>query len=262
NEIIDSYSDYGDYPVWLFEWSDQLTKEEYESITPNTDPIKLPESNKLSDIVLPDDYEKKLPPASENAESIYGERIEITQDMQKKMNTFLSNFAEQYMEYYDYGRPDTEELLNFAYMWSYFNKYSNIELEGNYYKISIENINSILDRYMGYTLSDYEINAYKGNDIYNSYCKNGYYYTPAADGAINCRFAVVESAYDVGNDNLRLEFLIYDLDREIMEPIPKEYYSYDKSKASSAPDLVKAGSGYAIVKKDKDDYRLLVYESE
>lgn len=262
NELIDSYSDYGDYPVWIFEWADELTAEEYENIIPKTDPIKLPTSDKLSDIVLPDDYEKKLPPLSENSNTIDGTKIEITQDMQKKMNTFLSNFAEQYMEYYDYGRPDTGELLNFAYMWSYFNKYSNIEIEGNYYKISIENINNILNRYMGYTLSDDEIKAYKGNDIYQSYCKNGYYYTPAADGAINCSFAVVESAYDVGNDNLRLEFLVYDLDREIMEPIPKEYYSYDKSKAANANDLVQSGSGYAIVKKDKDDYRLLVYEAE
>ena len=47
-----------------------------------------------------------------------------------------------------------------------------------------------------------------------------------------------------------------------MEPIPKDYYLYDKSKAANANDLVQSGSGYAIVKKDKDDYRLLVYEAE
>ena len=260
-EVIDTYSDYGDYPVWIFEWSDELTKEEYESIIPKTDPIKLPEGKSLSDIVLPNDYEKKLPLAK-NENMTDGTKIEITPDMQGKLNIFISNFAEQYMESYEYGHPDTDKLLNFAYVWSYFNKYSNIELEGNYYKISLEKINSILDRYMGYTLSDDEISAYQGNDLYQCYCKNGYYYTPAADGAMCCTYAVIESAYDVGNDNLRLEFSIYDLDREIMEPIPKEYYSYDAKTASSATDLVKSGSGYAIVKKDKDSYKLLMYEAD
>ena len=261
-EVIDTYNDYGDYPVWLFEWSDKLTKEEYENIIPKTDPIRLPEGEPLSDIILPDDYEKKLPLSPKSESVTDGTEIDITEDMQEKLNIFISNFAEQYMGSYDYGRPDTDMLLNFAYMWSYLNKYSNIEIEGNYYKISLENINRILDKYMGYTLSDDEIEAYQGNDIYQCYCKNGYYYTPAADGAICCSFAVVDSALDVGNDNLRLEFTVYDLDSDTAEPVPKEYYSYDSKKASSTTDLVKTGSGYAIVKKDKDSYRLLVYETE
>jgi hypothetical protein len=37
-----------------------LTQEEYDAIEPDTDPIVIPASESLSDVVLPDDYEPVL----------------------------------------------------------------------------------------------------------------------------------------------------------------------------------------------------------
>jgi hypothetical protein len=59
-EVLDCYSDNGDYPVWIYEWGDMLTQEEYDAIEPDTDPIVIPASESLSDVVLPDDYEPVL----------------------------------------------------------------------------------------------------------------------------------------------------------------------------------------------------------
>ncbi len=55
-QVEESYHDIGTYPVWLYEWSAELTKEEYDGIVPKTDPIKLPEGDPISDINLPLDY--------------------------------------------------------------------------------------------------------------------------------------------------------------------------------------------------------------
>ena len=79
-QVEESYHDIGTYPVWLYEWSDELTEKEYEEIAPTTDPIKLPEGELLSDVFLPEDYEyAKLPDNTHGQESV--DTVEITADM-------------------------------------------------------------------------------------------------------------------------------------------------------------------------------------
>ena len=46
-EIRTSLNSTGCYPVWLFEWSDVITKKEYESLTPKTKPVSLPAMQRL-----------------------------------------------------------------------------------------------------------------------------------------------------------------------------------------------------------------------
>ncbi|MBO4845330.1 MAG: SH3 domain-containing protein [Lachnospiraceae bacterium] len=48
-EIRTSLNSTGCYPVWLFEWSDVITKKEYESLTPKTKSVSLPAADKLTD---------------------------------------------------------------------------------------------------------------------------------------------------------------------------------------------------------------------
>lgn len=48
-EIERTLEETGYYPVWLGEWGDMLTKEQYESVIPKTKPIELPEPDDLSD---------------------------------------------------------------------------------------------------------------------------------------------------------------------------------------------------------------------
>ncbi|MBO4337859.1 MAG: hypothetical protein J5842_07270 [Lachnospiraceae bacterium] len=48
-EIEEIYKNSGEYPVWVYEWLDEITKEEYESRCPKEDAIRLPEGKKIAD---------------------------------------------------------------------------------------------------------------------------------------------------------------------------------------------------------------------
>ncbi len=48
-EIDRSLEDIGDYPVWIGEWSDMITKKVYESLVPKTKPVKLLPADAFSD---------------------------------------------------------------------------------------------------------------------------------------------------------------------------------------------------------------------
>lgn len=48
-QINDSIADINDYPVWLHEWSDKISKKDFERLVPKDSPVKLPESSSLSD---------------------------------------------------------------------------------------------------------------------------------------------------------------------------------------------------------------------
>ncbi len=48
-QINGSIADINDYPVWLYEWSDMISKKDFERLVPKDSPVKLPESSSLSD---------------------------------------------------------------------------------------------------------------------------------------------------------------------------------------------------------------------
>ena len=48
-QISSSIADTGDYPAWINEWGDKITKKEYDRIVPKDDPVALLEPDPLSD---------------------------------------------------------------------------------------------------------------------------------------------------------------------------------------------------------------------
>ncbi|MCR5302571.1 MAG: hypothetical protein K6E49_09065 [Lachnospiraceae bacterium] len=265
-QVEGSYRDIGTYPVWLYEWSDELTEDEYENIVPTTEPIKLPAGDPLSDIILPDDYEyAQITDNAAGQES--ADTIVITEDMQKKLNVFLSNFAEQSMPYFDYGRPDTGDLADFAYRWTYINKWTDLDITTDgYYTLSLDKVKNVVNKYMDIDLTDDDLNSYTWPNVYQGFVSNGKYCVPAADGESYEKLAVVTSLSEEGADNYRAQFDIYDLnqdyfsDNEDADLGPEEFYSYNAAEAASEPKLIKNGSGYAVIKKDGDSYRLRYYD--
>ncbi len=73
SEVEKLYRENGDYPVWIHEWADKISKEEYEKLVPKTSPVKLPEGEKISSVTLPDDYV----PSFESEKNIYDDYYEI-----------------------------------------------------------------------------------------------------------------------------------------------------------------------------------------
>ena len=194
-----------------------------------------------------------------------GQIINISKDDQNKMNLFVSNFAEQGFSEYDDEHPDVSVLTEYAYIWSRINKHSNIEIENSYYKIGFDKIREIVNKYFGLKLTNddfYEYNWARSRS--GGFCKNGYFYVPAADGESYPTFAVVEQAEDSGNGLLWLYFTTYEVSLDTYwdsgESVPKKYYSLSAKEASEAPYLTKGYQGLAIVRTDGDSYKLKYYK--
>ncbi len=49
DEVEKAYRESGDYPVWVFEWGDTLTFDDYKERCPEGDPVKLPQGERLAD---------------------------------------------------------------------------------------------------------------------------------------------------------------------------------------------------------------------
>ncbi len=260
-EVEDGYRKYGDYPVWIHEWSDQIDKTEYDKLLPKSTEIPLPEGDRISDITLPADYEFRYSAAE--GSGISGDPVAITKDMQKKLNIFISNFAEQGMGNYDYGKEDMLQYGYFAYKWSCLNHYSDVKAEDGYYYVSFETVQKVVEKYFGRKLNKAELEACTDTDIHHGFIKNGGYYMPAADGEAHTGFAVVTSMEDTGSDIYRMEFTIFDLDLDAYydngEMIPARYYELGAANTDRS-DIIKRADGYAIAAKEGDSYKLRLYQ--
>ncbi|MCR5233924.1 MAG: hypothetical protein K6E53_08455 [Lachnospiraceae bacterium] len=193
-----------------------------------------------------------------------GTPVTMTKDMQKKLNLFISNFAEQGFGPYDYGHYDVEDVANFAYMWAKINKQDYIEIDQKYekYKISFANIQKIVDRYFGLKLREDELISHSWTDDYRGYYKDGYLFMPLADGETYTGFAVVDSASDFGNGTMRLEFTVYEVDLDLYfdQGIPNRFYTFNTDDAKRSLDITEERKGYAIVRQNGDSYKLQFYE--
>lgn len=223
--------------------------------------VKLDDAEKI--VIKTGDEAKGLSKEKAAGESVHV--IDLSRDDQYKMNLFVSNFAEQRFRFYDERDMDVAALTEYAFMWSRINKQSNIESEGDHYKISLDKVVSLVKKYFGVTLSKDDIYGYDWDKSVNgAFCKGGYYYVPAADGESYPTFAVVEQAEDYGEGNMWLYFTTFDLDMDIYrdnnEEIPKKYYSMGKKEAVASSDLTEGYQGLAIVKRDGDSYKLSYYE--
>lgn len=191
-----------------------------------------------------------------------GAPLVINKDTQRKMNIFISNFAEQGMTYYDYGRPDYAQVGRFAFRWAYLNKYDYVEADSNNYKISLKNVQKIAEKYLDLKVTENDMLALDKADDYGCFYKNGYFCAPLADGESYPGFAVVDIAEDVGGGMLKLNFTSYDTDLDLYfeDGTPDSFYSFNSDEAKNCKDIEMTHRGYAIVKPDGDSYKLHYYE--
>ena len=253
--MMEIFEESGRYPAWIHEWAEELTEDEYERLLPKADPVRLPQGETLSGSDSSDDVSER-----DTADS-----ITLTDEMQKDLNLFLSNFAEQFFEYYDYGHPDAERLIQFSFSFSWINKRSNIEEENTMYRMGVDKVKTVLNKYFVTVLRDDELYG-AGGPIprYSFYQEKEYFYFPPPGGVMYNAIAVVEQAENSGNDQLVLYFKTYVLDPEIYRDyngvIPQRYYALSKREADQTQYLTEDRDGMAVVKKVPDGYRLQYYQ--
>ena len=204
-----------------------------------------------------------------------GPEVELTSDLQRKLNTFMSNFSEQnYLRYYDVDNS----YAHFALEWAELNKPELVKFrgEGGYYdSITQSDINQILGKYFGMNLEESEFYASGDNNIFNGVVEvdesnTAWYGEPAADGEMYKynHFTVVTDAQNIGEEYgdhyLRLSFTVYSRNDDDYDEygITKEQYSLSASEAAALADkdsLYADYSGTAIVAAVSDGYWLLHY---
>ncbi len=193
------------------------------------------------------------------------EFLEITKDVQKKLNVFLSNFAEQGMTSYDEDQVNMYEVGYFSYMWSYINRNSDVKVEGQYYTVSFDTVKRLADKYLGIKVDKDVLNSCSSPDeMHQGFFKNGNYYMPAADGESYTGLAIAGSAMDLGEGKVRVEFTVYsyDLDEywENNETIPAKIYQMTLDEARESKSLSEISEGYAIITMENDQFKLHKYE--
>ncbi len=192
--------------------------------------------------------------------------VTLSKGQRQKLNVFISNFAETGFRNYDEEIKDMSLICSFVYRWTRINRPADVEIEGNYYKISFDTIKRIAKKYLGRKISEKDLNSYPWQDLDDDvFFEEGYYFEPAADGESYTTFALVSSARDNGDGTLSIDFTMYSLDLDVYwdnnETIPRKYYAMTCEEASKDKDVDSWGSGSAVVKKDGDTYTLVSYEN-
>ncbi len=193
-----------------------------------------------------------------------GKEVAVDPATLRKMNIFLSNFSEAWLEKYDKDNPDNFSLCRWVHIWFKINKYEKIEYETRgddlYEKISLEEINKVFDRYLGITLSEAEISGIEppSADYGEFFYEDGYLYATAADGESYTNLSIVSGVEDIGDNRLKLNFDIYSQDLDLyFEGKEKDgYYSLTADEASDDLELEMWLSGYAVVRDDGSSFKL------
>lgn len=204
--------------------------------------------------------------SDDKTEEPSGTEISIDAATQKKMNIFLSNFSEAGLFEYDQDHRDLSEILHWVDVWCKINNNSSVKYgprpgdnsDYTYEIISLEDINKVTDKYFGFTLTDEEASQMQVSaDMANVYSyENGHLYVLAADGEARTYFSVVSKAEDLGNDRLKLSYCIYSQDLDAYFEGKDIDYSLTDKEASDDPEYEPVEKGYAIVRIDKDSYKL------
>ena len=249
-EVEDCYNNYGSYPVWLHEWSSEISIQEYEKLLPTASPVKLPAGEKIDDLKLPADRTPRLKPHAAKTGT-----IELTDSVQYEANIFISNFAEQRhngAETYTLSADsDIYDLVYFAFKHIKMNSYDDLTVDGSSYVLSLEKVNTVLDRFFGITLSEEKAKEFYNDDYATTeYYGDGNFYLIAADGEIFGDIAVVKEINELEDGTYEMLFDVYAPSADIYdtgEKDAKALYHLRASEAYDAEDISWRTTGSAIV---------------
>lgn len=171
------------------------------------------------------------------------------------INEFLSTFSKLYFSEngrYSAVAPDSYELLKFAYLYAVvYNGGSGTVTEyfdddiGAYNGISFSQASSIINEFFGVTIAEKSVYTEKTYSFFMY--KDGYFYTPAADGVGYDNLTVVD-AVEQQDDTLTVKFTVY-----------SQGVSCDMSSAEAKRNGQKYAEGNATIVVDGNDYRLESY---
>ena len=177
----------------------------------------------------------------------------FNKNQRRKINIFLSNFAEQGFACYP---ADDAELLDFVYIYCKINRNKALLSNTESYYVTQATVDDILTRFFGKTVkpgTDYKV---YGSEL--TY-QDGNYYWPLADGVMYDYVAIATDMRKNANGTYTVQFDIY----EAFEVNSlKDCYYMSPSEAAGNSRMHKIASGQAVVKDyaPKDSYQIISYQ--
>ena len=201
-------------------------------------------------------------------EEPFGDEISVDATTLKKMNIFLSNFSEAGLQNFDKDDYDLRRLFAWGFIWTKLNKWKNITYENRPEEgiysvcevISLNDINKIFDKYLGFEITDEEATAQvsERDDYFGLFYEDGGIKAPAADGESYTGLSIVNKIEDLGDNRLKLYFTNYsqDLDAYFEGTDKDVYYGLTAEEAANNPELEQIDLGYAVVSVEESSYKL------
>lgn len=201
---------------------------------------------------------------SYDANNVLDDNLLDNQDNQKRINIFLSNFAEQRCSQYPF--ENDYQLLYFAYVYSTINSNSLITYDEYCAYMNKGDVDDILNRFFGRTVipSDNSMIFYPnyGPGDFIAYGANQYQFI-AATGEYRGYVAVASDMIDNGDGTYTVWFDTYMVSMDSQTDY-SEYYGMSIEEAESDGRLSLYQHGQAIVKdytrsNGKETYQLIEY---
>lgn len=216
---------------------------------------------------------------SEAAESsddfvIEPEYIELDSEEQKYVNTYITNFVEQYFFDFDSDSATAEQLLDFVHIHLKINAYDQISYETKgditFETFTVSEATKVISKYFALYFTEDDCKALPappetyGDQPAGPFYEDGKIWYEAADGESYNLIGIVDSVLNNTDGTLTLEFTIYSIDYEVYNELDMDgiaaYYSMTPEQAAADSTLTRVKTGTAVVTNAQSgDYLLISY---
>ena len=244
-------------------WTEPTTTSPVISVEETTMPVDSPSTATNPVITAPTDFTippievpteaEPSVPTTQATETDANLITGFNKNQRRKINIFLSNFAEQGFACYP---ADDAELLDFVYIYCKINRNKALLSNTESYYVTQATVDDILTRFFGKTVkpgTDYKV---YGSEL--TY-QDGNYYWPLADGVMYDYVAIATDMRKNTNGTYTVQFDIY----EAFEVSSlKDCYYMSPAEAAGNSKMHKIASGQAVVKDyaPKDSYQIISYQ--
>ena len=143
-----------------------------------------------------------------------GTPVNLTAEIQYRVNVFLSNFSEQHMAPFHVANASDDQLLQFVHLYLKINHANLITYEAGEETISLADMNDNLQRFFARSVSPVEGQTYM-LDAWNSFrYSGGRFRFTAADGESYNYFTVVDEMTRNADGTYTVRFQVYELGLE------------------------------------------------
>lgn len=204
------------------------------------------------------------------------EYIELGSEEQKYVNTYITNFVEQYFFDFDSDCATAEQLLDFVHIHLKINAYDQISYETKgditFETFTVSEATKVITKYFSlyFTEDDCKVlpappETY-GDQPAGPFYEDGKIWYEAADGESYNLIGIVDSVLNNTDGTLTLEFTIYSIDYEVYNELDMDgitaYYSMTPEQAAADSTLTRVKNGTAVVTNAQSgDYLLISYST-